>query len=68
MKQGTKAVLILVVTFIFLAIVTYFLPAEIPLHYSITGRVGPYVSRYYTLLLTPLPYIVYFAACHKRVK
>ena len=65
-KQKMMPALLLVGTFILLFVATFFLPSEIPFHFDAGGEAGCYASKYFILLLTPVPYLVYYQFTHKK--
>ena len=42
------------------------LPEEIPFHFDANGDAGWYASKYFILLLTPVPYLIYHQFTHKK--
>lgn len=59
-----KCIIITVVTFVVLAVLTFILPQEIPLHLGVSGS-GSVVNKYFILLFTPVPAILYWAIAKK---
>lgn len=59
-----KCIIITVVTFIVLVTMALILPQEIPLHFGVSGS-GPVVDKYFILLFTPVPAILYWAIVKK---
>ena len=57
-KKMIPAVL-LAGTFVVLFGATCFLPDRIPFHFDVNGTAGWYASKYFLLLLTPVPYLIY---------
>ncbi len=57
-----KCIIITFVTFVVLAALTFLLPQEIPLHFGVSGSV---VNKYFILLFTPVPTILYWAIVKK---
>ena len=57
-----KCIIITFVTFVVLAALTFLLPQEIPLHFVVSGSV---VNKYFILLFTPVPAILYWAIVKK---
>ena len=62
-----KCIIITVVSLVLLAALTFVLPPEIPLHFGITGS-GPQVNKYFILLFTPVPALIYWGIVNKNVK
>ena len=58
-KQQRTTALLLIGTFLLLLLATFFLPDEIPFHVDANGEAGWYASKYFILLLTPVPYLIY---------
>ena len=58
-KQQLTTPLLLIGTFLLLFLATFFLPDEIPFHFDANGEAGWYASKYFILLLTPVPYLFY---------
>ena len=58
-KQQRTTALLLVGTFLLLLLATFFLPDEIPFHFDANGEAGWYASKYFILLLTHVPYLIY---------
>lgn len=58
-KQQRTTALLLIGTFLLLLLATFFLPDEIPFHFDANGEAGWYASKYFFLLLTPVPYLIY---------
>ena len=59
-----KCIIITFVTFVVLAALTFLLPKEIPLHFGVSGS-GSVVNKYFILLFTPVPAILYWAIVKK---
>ncbi|SDZ45279.1 Protein of unknown function [Evansella caseinilytica] len=60
MNRYTKISLgLLLGTLLVLAVATLFLPSEIPFHFDFKGEAGWYGSKYFLLLFTPVPYLIY---------
>lgn len=53
-------------TFVVLLIATFFLPSEIPFHFDASGEAGWYASKYFILLFSPVPYLLYHQFSKKR--
>ena len=64
-KKMIPAVL-LIGTFVILFAATFFLPDKIPFHFDVNGEAGWYASKYFILLLTPVPYLIYHQFTHKK--
>lgn len=62
-----KCIVITVVSFILLAALTFVLPSEIPLHFGVSGS-GSEVNKYFILLFTPVPALIYWATVRKYKK
>ena len=62
-----KCIIITFVTFVVLAALTFLLPQEIPLHFGVSGS-GSVVNKYFILLFTPVPAILYWAIAKKYKK
>lgn len=58
-KQQRTTALLLFGTFSLLLLATFFLPDKIPFHFDANGEAGWYASKYFILLLTPVPYLIY---------
>ena len=58
-KQQRTTALLLFGTFLLLLLAIFFLPDEIPFHFDANGEAGWYASKYFILLLTPVPYLIY---------
>lgn len=58
-KQQRTTALLLIGTFLLLLLATFFLPDKIPFHFDANGEAGWYASKYFILLLTPVPYLIY---------
>lgn len=58
-KQQRTTALLLFGTFLLLLLATFFLPDKIPFHFDANGEAGWYASKYFILLLTPVPYLIY---------
>ena len=58
-KQQRTTALLLFGTFLLLLLATFFLPDKIPFHFDSNGEAGWYASKYFILLLTPVPYLIY---------
>ncbi|WP_010275417.1 DUF1648 domain-containing protein [Paenibacillus senegalensis] len=58
-KQTKLSLGLLLGTFLVLAAATFFLPSQIPFHFDYKGEAGWYASKYFILLLTPVPYLIY---------
>ncbi len=58
-KQQRTTALLLIGTFLLLLLATFFLPDEIPFHFDANGEAGWYASKYFILLLTSVPYLIY---------
>lgn len=68
MKKVTRQMLIIAsVTLVCLIAALFFLPDEIPLHYGARGA-DMIASKYYVLLLTPVPAFLFWAAVRKLKK
>lgn len=68
MKKVTRQMLIIAaVTLVCLIAALFFLPDEIPLHYGARGA-DMIASKYYVLLLTPVPALLFWAAVRKFKK
>lgn len=65
-KKNLTALVFLFGTFILLFVVTFFLPEEIPFHFDADGEAGWYASKYFILLLIPVPYLIYHQFTHKK--
>ena len=52
-------VVLLIGAFVILFVATFFLPDKIPFHFDANGEAGWYASKYFILLLTPVPYLIY---------
>ena len=65
-KKNLFPAVLLVGTFILLFVATFFLPDEIPFHFNAKGEAGWYASKYFILLLTPVPYLIYHQFTHKK--
>ena len=57
-----KCIIITFVIFVVLAALTFLLPQEISLHFGVSGSV---VNKYFILLFTPVPAILYWAIVKK---
>lgn len=67
MNKQTKISLgLLLGTFLVLCIATLFLPSQIPFHFDFEGKAGWYGSKYFILLFTPVPYLIYTQFSRKR--
>lgn len=67
MKKQTWTIwLLLLGTFILLFIATLFLPNKIPFHFDAKGEAGWYASKYFILLFTPVPYLIYWQFTHNK--
>ena len=64
-KKMIPAVL-LIGTFVILFVAALFLPDKIPLHFDVNGEAGWYASKYFVLLFTPVPYLIYHQFTHKK--
>lgn len=65
-KKNLITVVLLIGTFIVLIVATFFLPEDIPFHFDANGDAGWYASKYFILLLTPVPYLIYHQFTHKK--
>ena len=65
-KKNLITGVLLVGTFIVLLVATFFLPEKIPFHFDANGDAGWYASKYFILLLTPVPYLIYHQFTHKK--
>lgn len=59
-----KSIIITAVIFVVFAALTFILPQEIPVHFGVSGP-GPVVNKYFILLFTPVPPILYWAITKK---
>ena len=59
-----KCIVITIVSFVLLAVLTFALPQEIPLHFGVSGS-GPEANKYFILLFSPVPALLYWAAVNK---
>ena len=51
---------------VILFVATFFLPDKIPFHFDVNGEAGWYASKYFILLLTPVPYLIYHQFTRKK--
>ena len=65
-KKKMISAVLLIGTFVILFVTTFFLPDKIPFHFDVNGEAGWYASKYFLLLLTPVPYLIYHQFTHKR--
>lgn len=65
-KKNLITSVLLIGTFIVLLVVTFSLPEKIPFHFDANGEAGWYASKYFILLLTPVPYLIYHQFTHKK--
>lgn len=65
-KKNFIAAALLIGTFLVLFAATFFLPEKIPFHFDAHGEAGWYASKYFILLLTPVPYLIYYQFTHKK--
>lgn len=56
-KKKLIPMVLLIGTFVILFVATFFLPDKIPFHFDVNGEAGWYASKYFILLLTPVPYL-----------
>lgn len=59
-----KCIIITIVSFILLVSLTFILPQEIPLHFGVSGS-GSVVNKFFILLFTPVPALIYWATVKK---
>lgn len=60
MVKNNIAIVLSGVTFVVLLLLVFFvLPDRIPLNFSMSGEGRLHVSKYFILLLTPAPYLLY---------
>ncbi|MGX8833502.1 hypothetical protein [Amedibacillus sp. YH-ame10] len=59
-----KCIIITIVSFVLLMALTFILPQSISLHFGMTGS-GPEVNKYFILLFTPVPALIYWATIKK---
>ena len=57
---------LLIGTFVILFVATLFLPDKILFHFDVNGEAGWYASKYFVLLFTPVPYLIYHQFTHKK--
>lgn len=62
-----RCIITTIITFILLVGLTFLLPQEIPIHFGVSG-VGPVVNKYFILLFTPVPAVLYWAIKRKYHK
>ena len=60
-KKNLIPVVLLIGAFVILFVATFFLPDKIPFH-----EAGWYASKYFILLLTPVPYLIYHQFTRKK--
>lgn len=65
-KKNLIPAVLLVGTFVILLLATFFLPDKIPFHFDADGEAGWYASKYFILLLTLVPYLIYHQFTHKK--
>ena len=65
-KKNLIPAVLLVGTFVILLLATFFLQDKIPFHFDADGEAGWYASKYFILLLTPVPYLNYNQITHKK--
>ena len=65
-KKKLIPMVLLIGTFVILFVATFFLPDKIPFHFDVNGEAGWYASKYFILLLTPVPYLIYHQFTHKK--
>lgn len=65
-KKNWATVDLLAGTFVILFVATFFLPEKIPFHFDANEEAGWYASKYFILLLTPVPYLLYHQFTHKK--
>ena len=65
-KKKCIPAVFLIGTFVILFMATFFLPDKIPFHFDADGEAGWYASKYFILLLTPVPYLIYHQFSHKK--
>ena len=53
-------------TFVILFVATFFLTDKIHFHFAVNGEAGWYASKYFILLLTPVPYLIYHQFTRKK--
>lgn len=59
-----KCIIITIVSFILLVSLAFILPQEIPLHFGVSGS-GSVVNKFFILLFTPVPALIYWATVKK---
>ena len=59
-----KCIIVTVLSFVLLIALTFILPQEVPLHFGVSGS-GPKVNKYFILLFTPVPALIYWAVVRK---
>ena len=65
-KKKLIPMVLLIGTFVILFVATFFLPYKIPFHFDVNGKAGWYTSKYFILLLTPVPYLICHQFTHKK--
>lgn len=65
-KKKMISAVLLIGTFVILFVTTFFLPDKIPFHFDVNGEAGWYASKYFVLLLTPVPYLIYHQFTHRK--
>ena len=66
-KKKLIPMVLLIGTFVILFVATFFLPDhKYPFHFDVNGEAGWYASKYFILLLTPVPYLIYHQFTHKK--
>ena len=65
-KNNLIPVVLLIGTFVILLVATFFLPDKIHFHFDVNGEAGWYASKYFILLLTPVPYLIYHQFTRKK--
>ena len=65
-KKNLIPVALLIGAFVILFVATLFLHDKIPFDFDAYGESGWYASKYFILLLTPVPYLIYHQFTRKK--